>query len=328
MATFAKNWTHDVNNFIGPQATVAEQYALAFLAFHESLKAAGYTVVWSSNGTVADATDNVATTADVVQGDNTSSPRTWILYAPPVGLPDAGSWQLLVEPETVTGVSKNQGVDTYADILGFDTSGASVSSTPTPNGPQASASLQVDFELRPWNNGEEWQGMWWHAMWTDEGDFIWFTREERYSATDPHPQGIFVIRTDTSARAGTPAGHLQLVMEWSSASTPPVIPSVPDSVAVLEDGANNLTSGVAVGGYTTLAQITPDVEQGQRVVHLPCYLSGNADARWLGVWTDIRLCNPNYAYGLVEADDADSLRYAHIIKGLMIPWPADELPTG
>jgi hypothetical protein len=330
MATFAKTWSHNVNNFIGPQATVEEQYALAFIALHESLKAAGYTVVFSSNGVTADATDNVVTTADVVQGDNTSSARTWILYDPPAGMPDAGSWQLLVEPETVVGVSKNQGVDSYADVLGFDTAAATVSSTPTPNGPDTALSIQVDFELRPWSGVEEWQGMWWHAVWSDEGDFFFFTREAYYVPVDPFPQGIFAIRTDTAARAGTPAGNLQMLMEWSSASSSPVLSPSPDSTACDEDALGNYTSGVSIGGYTTLAQSSPDVEQGQRVVHFPVYLSSSqgTDRRWFGVWTDVRQCNPNYPFGIVEADDADPVRYAHVIKGLMIPWPADAFPVG
>lgn len=324
MATFAKTWSHDVNNFIGPQATVEEQYALAFLALHESLKAAGYTVVWSSNGTVADASDNVATTADVVQGDNTSSPRTWILYDPPAGMPDAGSWQLLVEPETIAGVSKNQGVDTYADILGFDTATASVSSTPSPNGPDAISTIQVDFDIRPWSNSEEWQGMWWHALWSDEGDFFFMTQEERFSPDDPFVKSVWLIRTDTAARAGTPAGNLQIVAEWSSSFGSPS-PITSDSIGADEDGLGNHNIPI-FGGYGVLG--FSSLEQGQRIILLPQYWSGNqgADRRWFGLWTDIKRVVDSAPFGLVEADDSDPIRYAHVIRGLMIPWPEDQFP--
>jgi hypothetical protein len=69
----------------------AVQYRELFLTTHSLIKAAGWTVLRSSDGTTADATDNVSVVGDVVFGTAGSQTLTWVVYRSPVGWLDASA---------------------------------------------------------------------------------------------------------------------------------------------------------------------------------------------------------------------------------------------
>ncbi len=66
-------------------ANLTENWQNAVLALHVFLKAAGYTVVQSSDSVTADTNDNVASIADIVS-DSASNIHTWILYQAPAAV--------------------------------------------------------------------------------------------------------------------------------------------------------------------------------------------------------------------------------------------------
>ena len=63
----------------------ADQYREAVYALINALRARGWTIPRSSNGTTASAADNIASKADIVFGTEASQAHTWAYLKPPVG---------------------------------------------------------------------------------------------------------------------------------------------------------------------------------------------------------------------------------------------------
>lgn len=76
-----------------PGVTLTENLQHAALLVHTTLKAAGWTVITSSNGVVANASDNIATIADVVSAAPGVA-HSWVRYQAPAAL---GNWQLVMD---------------------------------------------------------------------------------------------------------------------------------------------------------------------------------------------------------------------------------------
>jgi hypothetical protein len=332
MVALSKNWSFDVNNVV-PQTTVEDLYQELFLQLHNTFKNAGYTVAYSSNGTTADASDNVLTKADVVVGNLTSTPRTWILYDPPATAPDSDTWQILIEPEVINSApSQNQGVKLYSDFVGFDTSAAATGTLPTPNDEQALTVIDVLVDIRYWSTTED-SAATWHAMWSDEGDLFFITRAR--GMRDAFAGSILFVRTDTAERAGTPDGNLQIVGGWSASNstTFPVIPNANlPCVCFNRSGKPSSTANATLSSVSFDAPDTwtDGLDERGRLIDWPCYWSSSAAqdiARYLGIWTDIRTVSDELEAGWVEDGDTDPVRYIHLIHELLIPWPSDGFPV-
>lgn len=160
-----------INQTLSTTVDHPQQYRELVYEWIETLRLAGWTVIRSSNGTVATDADNIASASDIVFGTATD-PRSWAVLAPPAvffgkgGSVAAGETLRLLIACVATGANPQNVVVSYVTNNGSYPAG-STTATPTASGGTESASIGASYQSTwvPWTTAQNarW-ARWYNAL--------------------------------------------------------------------------------------------------------------------------------------------------------------------
>ena len=337
MATFIKNWTVDANNILtSSNSDQVEQYKELFYSLHKMMLSASYTVAASSDGSVANTSDNINSSNDVTIG-NSSQDRTWAVYNMPSGYEFSGSAdnrpQILIQTDESNTDSNPQGINVSLCGVGLDVSGSlSTDSTPSTLGSSQSIN-NFDLNIHGSSTSES-LGIQYSCVYSDEGDLIFLIKKV---GSDPF-FSCFIIRQGTTSQTGATGGRLTLIYgdnatNWSFEFTSPFNGTFQQLVSSVDGSeVDNACEIVGVGSRAASTGINDaswsnGLDERGELIDFPIFIFSDASfGRYLGVWVDIRQVSNQTPVGAVIDGDTDPLRYVHIGDGLFIPWTTSDFP--
>lgn len=164
-----RTWTVSPNNAFSDQTSHLVQFQEACFGLKLALLGAGWTVQSSSNTSIADTSDNWATSADVVLG--TSGNGSWIVVRSPVGwIPGSEQIDLLFYVNDTGSNPQTSPIQICPD--GYNTDGTT-SALPTAIGTQSTVITGGD-DIIPWSvltSGR------WNSWYTSQGDVLFGVKQ-------------------------------------------------------------------------------------------------------------------------------------------------------
>ena len=168
MVNPVRNWTITANNDLG--GDYPTQWKRACFQIIDTMRNAGWTVVQSSNGSVANTSDNITTESDWVQ-NTTGSGGSWAVLESPSGwLPNSGTLRVLLYANVSSGDTTPNPLHYYFSSDPYNTDGTTTS-LPTPTGFQTSVTSD---EVCSWTN---YVPATYVAGYTDRGDIFFLGKQ-------------------------------------------------------------------------------------------------------------------------------------------------------
>lgn len=342
MVALSKNWTTlAINQAFSSAVDQAVQYREAFYWFVEAHRLAGWTVVASSNGVVANAADNIASPADVVYG-NAAQARSWAVLQPPAafwgyaGAPEFGF--LMVSAFNVNTDTTPQEIEArWVSDGTWDGAAYVVTANPTANTATYPGLTNTQFgsgfrtTFVPWAAPVAGYAAWWAS---DEGDVMfgikaageigWRCWYMARTYTDGEPQlGDGLHRPTFYGVSGVTAGGG--ANGTNLATTPSWIGRSSDNISL---------GAIAARSHSwNLTSWTDGADQVRGMPATDILLFNNSSfgaARFFGRIVDIYGCAALAAQNEVQDGDADPIRLVccrgSATGGLWLPVNAVDLP--
>lgn len=184
-----RTWTIDPNNAFSSAVSMDTQFQEACFAFKSALLNAGWVVVRSSNGTVADDSDNWSTDADVAFG--TSGNGAWILFRSKAAwLTNSGTVELLFYVNDTAGTP--QQAEIKFCVFGYRDGGTTT--LPTANGTESTVNTS-GRNIVPW--GAAIAGNW-TSWYSSRGDVMFIVK----GTGEAFIRHCFAISSNTDADGG------------------------------------------------------------------------------------------------------------------------------
>ena len=302
MAGFDLTWVDVINGAFSSSVDQAVQYREAFYTVFRVLVDAGWTVEFTSNGTVANSSNNIASAADCVFGTNGSQSLAYAVLRAPTGFgnPSGAQFRLVL-------VANNSNADTTPQT--FDIYGSfgtySLHGTPLSNRPVAAAAEQsrTGVNLIPWSSAQTG----YISTWRNDQGAVWVGVKD--GAGDEFDSGFAVVAEDTALGSNNAAFY--------------AVSTLPFGSAALGTASNwRFFTDTAAAGSTTLGMESTVWAWGSwdsgangatnepvlRPIDLGAQATG-ANGRFLGTITDILACPPGCAFNADDSTDFDAQIY-------------------
>lgn len=308
MATFELTWTGPTQAALASSVQV-EQYQDLFLLYHAQLKARGYTVSRSSDGTTAADSDLVSERADVIWGTG-SQAKSWVLYYAPSGKgKQAGSPGL-----GLLMLAQNINTDTTPNAVQFKMgAGALTTAGSHTIIPAFNSESQLSFSSVPQNS----DGAASTAIWTNSNDdlYVGFKR-----SGDVFFSSFLIVADDHRAFPLGCSGNngLFLIANGSTASTGAIVASMFSSGTMAVSASGAIQASVTANANVLTATNWPagkDAPSGlvpfeELVVLNNSAASGGTTCRVHGRLIDARAVPQATPFNEIDAlDDGVSLPY-------------------
>ncbi len=304
----------ELNNALAG-ANLTEQHQNGFLQAHACIKAAGNTVLASSDGVTADLTDNVAVIADVVSASG-SVAHTWVVYQMTAGY--------FLTLESNDGDATPREVDFFgADAAGYTLTGLLITDRPVPV-TAANEWNRVNIDLIP--TAVPATNMTVHYNTVDTGEF-WFiiSIDGTQFAETMIYQPIFAQPDDPTYPYAfyyqNNAGGAALVTQINSNGNwrTHYINNVDVPSVVMSSPAEDMSTWTSGNANST----------GEPVKAPMMFLTNTSGAnRAFGSTDDIRIGGNLQPSQALETPDADTFRLVTIQSLWMMVEAADLNPTG
>lgn len=266
MANMIKDgWSGPSQVAFSSSSDQALQYAQQVFAIISALRARGWTVARSSNGTTASAADNIATSADIVFGTEASQAHSWAALVPPTGKgnPTGGvNHRILINCNNSSADTTPQNIDIYL-ARGTYVGGANGTTTTRPSILAGGVELAVlSHNVIPWTAALAGSFCTWS---TDDGDLYVMAKANG----DSFFRSLMWIRDDPD----NAAGNYNMTIFAANSSTADIVTSGTMQVngnhrAFLADGTGAVSASAAYCVSFNATLWTNGVEATTSRVHL------------------------------------------------------------
>lgn len=150
MVATALTWNSNIDIVLGG-VDAGEQYQNILYQFHVLLLAAGWTVVFTSNGSVADGNDNIGGPSDIVWGTEASQAHSYAVYQSPGGYgQNGGTCYFMWNADVAAATTNPQQVDFYTlvDPESYSLAGSPLTTRPVPSTP-INEDNRLNIPLKP-----------------------------------------------------------------------------------------------------------------------------------------------------------------------------------
>ncbi len=313
-----RTWTIDPNNAFTSAISMDTQYKEACFNFKDTLINAGWTVIRSSNGTVADGTDNWTTDADVNFG--ASGTGSWIQLRSPAGwLPNSGTVELLFYVNDTAGTP--QQAEIKLCVFGYRDGG--VTTLPTAKGTESTINTS-GRNIVPWaaaiaGNWTSWYSSRGDVMFIVKGDGEAFIRHcfaissnvDADGGGDGDQRWFFFSRSFTS-NIFINGTHLSFTY-WRG--------PMPSGTEYPNVEANSILTNV------TSWTVGEDFSNNSADAKLKIWSDHSERGRYFGEWVDVRAAPGSTVFN--EPDDSEGAQDPRrvAVGELWFYMPASEFPA-
>lgn len=339
MVALARNWTVAVNLQPSSQVDQVVQARELVFAFINTHRLAGWTVARSSNGIVADNSDNIASASDIVFG-NVSQARSWAVLTPPAALWGKGGSVDASETLQLLVAAFDSNADTTPQnvLVSFLTGGGTyltsgtTTANPTASGGTESSQIGTSYGTAwvPWTAATNCR----YATWYNDIGEVMFAIKATGENGFRH---FYSVRTFLDADEGS--GHNRIVFSaYSGASAGIALRNtyffgLGSTRARTKAGTAELSGMVASSPAWNYTQWTNGQELDRGVPASGLVVGNNAagaGARHFGWVRDVYICPTSTPENTPQDGDSDTIRLVACIAdtggGVWLPVPAASLP--
>lgn len=299
MTTLNKTWVDSINQTYSSAVDQAVQYRESFFGLKQLVVAAGAVIEASSNGSVADASDNLASAADCIYGTAGSQPLAYFVARFPTGYgnPNGAQFRLLVVANNANSDTTPQTIDIYAAYGTYSLAG-----TPTQNRPTTAASevSRTGITLIPWTAATTGYFSTWR---TSDGDIIFAVKD---SSTD-----LFDVAILVNAESSGIGSNTAMVYAVSGSTSLTSGLANGSNWRAFNDSGTAIVTGFAVQNSMWGAASWTNGHEGALGYLVATEIdlmtsSAGASGRYFGRWSDVRGNPPGIAFNQRDSTDTDT----------------------
>lgn len=314
MTTTAVIWNSNLNVIVAG-ADADEQFQNIILELHTWFKAAGWTVLGSSDSVTADTSDNISVIGDIVS-DTAGNAHTWIAYRSPSGFLGVGE-NIEVVIDCVNVSSPTISIDIFASSGALS---VFTNELLRPTGPDEWGRVAVNmnplssFVGKKMHMGRSADGEFWFGSSLDSGvaimeEAMWFTKTVGGDSSEFQYAFYALIGTGAAFNQG----NLAASSRWHTHNPGDGAPVVAVNWRSPAQDWSNWTNGLA------------NLSNEAGVASMDLSVNNGTQGRYVGRVRDIKVLPAQLTPGEVEDGDTDTVRRV-AVDGLWFLVEASQLP--